>query len=79
MEEKSLFERHCPEGKINITTLVNEIEAKYKTIESYIKKQDAKIQQLNEAMSYVAKIMDDQDKNKIILPENNNFVGSIKL
>jgi len=67
------------EGLDKINKALEQIEAKYKTIESYIKKQDAKIQQLNEAMSYVAKIMDDQDKNKIILPENNNFVGSIKL
>lgn len=77
-KEKSLYERHSPEeGKINITTLTNEIEAKLKTLDICIKKHNAAIEQLNEAMSYVAKIMDDQDKNKIILP--TEFEGSTKL
>ena len=71
--EKSLYERHSPsEGKINITTLVNEIEAKLKTNTEAIKK-------LNEAMGYLAGWVEDQDKNKIILPNHNEFIGSTKI
>jgi len=70
MKEQSLYERHLKEeGKINITTLINEIEAKLKTHTEEIKK-------LNEAMGYLAHWVEDQDK-KLILP--TSFEGSIKL
>lgn len=71
VKQKSLYERHLKEeGKINITTLINEIEAKLKTQEEAIKK-------LNEAMGYLAHWVEDQDKTKLILP--TSFEGSVKL
>lgn len=74
--EKSLFQRHLtPEGKMNFTTCINEIEAQIKTLQHSIKL-------LNEGMAYFVGYCEEQEnknKPKIILPDSNEFVGTTKL
>ncbi len=74
VKEKSLFQRHItPDGKMNFTTCINEVEAQIKTLQHSIKL-------LNEGMAYFINYCEEQEnKKKIIIPDSNGFIGSTKL
>jgi hypothetical protein len=53
LEEKTIIERHTIEGKFSLTAALNELDTRYKTLES-------KQKQMDEALSFIANWWDEK-------------------